>query len=52
MEHTFTAILEEDGDDLILPLPEDLLEELNWHIGDILEWTDQGEGAWSIRKKL
>ena len=51
MEHTFTAILEEDGDDLILPLPQELLDELDWQIGDTLEWTDQGQGAWSLRKK-
>ena len=48
----FTAILEEDGDDLILPLPEELLDELDWHVGDTLEWTEHGEHSWSIRKKL
>ena len=52
MDNTFTAILEEDGEDLILPLPEELLENLDWNIGDRLEWTDQGNGTWSIRKKL
>lgn len=46
----FTAILEEDGDDLILPLPEELLDELDWHIGDTLEWTEHTEGMWSLRK--
>lgn len=46
----FTAILEEDGDDLILPLPEELLDDLDWHIGDTLEWTEHSEGSWSIRK--
>ena len=51
-ETRFTAILEEDGDDLILPLPEELLEDLDWHIGDTLEWTEQSEGSWSIRKKV
>lgn len=51
MNTTFTAILEEDGDDLILPLPEELLDELDWQIGDTLEWTDQGQGSWSLRKK-
>ena len=47
-----TVILEEDGDDLILPLPQELLDELDWHVGDTREWLDQGEGAWSLRKKL
>jgi hypothetical protein len=46
----WTAILEEDGDDLILPLPEELLNELDWNIGDTLTWTEHSEGSWSIRK--
>jgi hypothetical protein len=49
-ETRFTAILEEDGDDLILPLPEELLDDLDWHIGDTLTWTEHDEGSWSIRK--
>ena len=49
-ESRWTAILEEDGDDLILPLPQELLDELNWNEGDTLEWTEHNEGSWSIRK--
>jgi len=45
------ATIEEDGDDLILPLPQELLDELNWRTGDTLEWTEHSEGSWSIRKK-
>ena len=48
----YTVVLEEAGDDLILPLPQELLAELNWHIGDTLQWTEQGEGSWSLKKKL
>jgi hypothetical protein len=51
-ESRWTAILEEDGEDLILPLPEELLEELDWHVGDTLQWTEHSEGSWSIRKKV
>jgi hypothetical protein len=49
-ETKFTAILEEDGEDLILPLPQELLDELNWNVGDTLTWTEHEEGSWSIRK--
>jgi len=49
-ESRWTAILEEDGDDLILPLPQELLDELNWNEGDTLEWTEHSEGSWQIRK--
>lgn len=52
MTDTFTVILEEDGDDLVLPLPQELLDELGWNTGDMLEWADEGQGGWSIRKKL
>jgi len=50
VESRWTAILEEDGDDLILPLPQELLDELNWNIGDTLTWTEHSEGGWQIRK--
>jgi hypothetical protein len=51
-EMRWTAILEEDGDDLILPLPEELLEELDWKVGDTLTWTEYSEGSWAIRKEV
>jgi hypothetical protein len=51
-ETKFTAILEEDGEDLILPLPQELLDELNWNVGDTLTWTEHEEGSWSIRKDV
>ena len=52
----YTVIVEEDGngggDDLILPLPAQLLAELGWHTGDTLEWAEHEDGSWSLRKKL
>ena len=44
--------LEEDPEtgDLILPLSDELLEELGWKIGDTLEWIDNGNTTWTIRK--
>ena len=32
----WTAYVEKDGDDFILPLPEDLLNQLDWKAGDTL----------------
>lgn len=50
--HTnYTAVVEQDGDDLILPLPTELLAELGWQIGDTLQWTQHDDGSWSLRKK-
>ena len=48
--NNFIITLIEDGDDLILPLPERLLEEAGWNDGDILDWSDNGNGSWTLKK--
>ena len=35
---TYTAYVQQEGDDLILPLPDELLEEVGWREGDVLVW--------------
>lgn len=47
---TWTVMIEEEGEDLILPFPKEMLEEVGWLPGDNLEWVD-GDGTWEIRKK-
>lgn len=42
--------VEKDGEDLILPLPDDLMTEVGWKIGDVVKWTDNGDGTWSLHK--
>ena len=49
------ANIEEDPEtgDLMLVFPEDFLEqldELGWKIGDTVEWTDNQDGTWSLKK--
>jgi hypothetical protein len=38
---SWTVVLEEDKEtnELILPFPEDLLAEMNWKEGDVLDWN-------------
>lgn len=50
---TWTAKVEDDPDtgDAILTFPPELLEETGWKEGDILEWTDRGDGSWLLTKK-
>lgn len=37
--------LEENSDgDLILPIPEEVLETLGWESGDLLTWDLKGDG--------
>jgi len=50
----WTITLEEADDgsgDLIMPLPPELLESAGWKEGDILTWTDNTDGSWSLSKK-
>lgn len=49
---SWTVTVEEDPEtgDLILPLPPELLQMQGWKEGDTLEWADEGNGAWSLKK--
>lgn len=49
--NSWTVTVEQDGQDLILPLPQDMLDQVGWHTGDIIEWYDRKDGTWEIRKK-
>ena len=44
--------IEEDPEtgDLILPLPQDILDLQGWKEGDSLEWIDNKDGSWSLQK--
>ena len=45
------TIQEDENGELILPLGDDVCEELGWKIGDTLDWKDNGDGSWTITKK-
>jgi len=50
----WTITLEEADDgsgDLVMPLPPELLEIADWKEGDVLDWTDNKDGSWSLSKK-
>ncbi len=41
----------EDGSgDLVLPLPQELLDLQGWVEGDELNWIDNKDGTWCIQK--
>jgi hypothetical protein len=48
----WTITIEEDPEtgDLILPLPQDLLDTQGWKEGDTIEWIDNKNGTWSLQK--
>jgi hypothetical protein len=49
----WTVITEQDPEtgDLILPLPEDLLEAAGFSERDDIEWTDNGDGSYTLAKQ-
>jgi len=46
-----TVKIEWDGDDAILPLPQEVLDHLDAKEGDVLKWIDNGDGTWSLTKR-
>ena len=48
---TWQVNIEEDQfGDLYLPLPDDMLTELDWKEGDVLNWIDKGDGTYALVK--
>jgi len=42
----------DDGSgDLVLPFTDEILESAGWKNGDVLEWIDNKNGSWTLRKK-
>ena len=54
MSKSWIVTLEEADDgsgDLVLPLNDEILSEVGWQTGDTIEWTDNKDGSWSMKKK-
>lgn len=40
-----------DSEDLYLQLPLDFLEVTGWQPGDVLDWIDNHDGTWQLKRK-
>jgi hypothetical protein len=49
---SWVITVEEHGDDLILPLPQDLLDTVGWVTDDVLTWIENEDGTWTLTKKI
>jgi hypothetical protein len=49
---TFEVLTQEDTEtgDLLLPIPQELLDKLGWAEGDVLEWKQTNDDAWLLSK--
>lgn len=39
-----------DNGDTYIELPDDVLEELEWQEGDVIEWVSADDGSYSLKK--
>jgi hypothetical protein len=46
----YSITLESEGDDLIFNFPDELIESLNWKVGDTIIWNKNEDGSWTMRK--
>lgn len=44
MTEYIIEVQEDEGNNLFIQLPDDLIDELGWEEGDILNWDIHGEG--------
>ncbi len=53
MTKSWTLTIEQDTEtgDLVLPFTDEILAELGWKEGDVLDWVDNRDGSWSLVKK-
>jgi len=53
LKTSWTITLEEADDgsgDLVMPLPQDFLDQQGWQEGDTLDWKDNKDGSWTLSK--
>jgi bifunctional DNA-binding transcriptional regulator/antitoxin component of YhaV-PrlF toxin-antitoxin module len=48
--NTYRVTLEQDGDDVIVPIPSEILEELGWGEGTSIEFADRGDGSFLLTR--
>ena len=53
LKKSWVVTLEEDPEtgDLILPFTPDMLAQVGWDFGDVIEWTPSDHGSFILSKK-
>jgi len=47
---TVGVIYDEETDDYIVPLGNDVCDEMGWQVGDTIKWQDNGDGSYTLTK--
>lgn len=50
---SWTLEVKEDPEsgDMIIEFSDEILEAAGWTFGDVIIWTDNGNGSWTLSKK-
>jgi hypothetical protein len=46
----YEVISQDDGDDILLPIPQVLLDQMGWKEGDIIDFALDEEGRYILKK--
>lgn len=44
----YTIPIDDEG---VVTFPDELMDQLDWHEGDVLEWIDNQDGSFSLKKQ-
>lgn len=47
----YTLTVQQSDDDYYIELPPEIWDELGWVVGDVVVWTEQGDGSWHLKRK-
>ncbi len=37
--------------ELFVQFPDEAMNQMGWYEGDLIEWLDNGDGSWTLKKK-
>ncbi len=52
-QKSWIVTLETDPEtgELVLPFTPDMLAQVGWDFGDVIQWKDNNDGSWTLSKK-
>ena len=50
--YTLEVKYNEETDDYFIEFPQEALDQVGWNPGDVIEWKDNGDGSFTLQKKV
>jgi adenine specific DNA methylase Mod len=45
-----TIVEKDENNELVIPFDEELMSEIGWEIGDIIQWTENENGSFTLTR--